>query len=111
MLEMENVTDMFDFVTSLHASFGRKLAKLRGSMEDTVFNENANGKHQKTKMIRSTRWLSRLFKICGFLTPKTSKIHFFNGLLNHFLLKKRRICYSTTSRLPVYTISRRWLNI
>ena len=40
--------DMVDFVTSLHATFGRKLAKLRGSVEDAVFTENANGKHQKT---------------------------------------------------------------
>ena len=40
--------DMVDFVTSLHATFGRKLAKLRGSVEDAVFNGNANGKHQKT---------------------------------------------------------------
>ena len=31
---------MVDFVTSLHATFGRKLAKLRGSVEDAVFNEN-----------------------------------------------------------------------
>ena len=35
---------MVDFVTSLHATFGRKLAKLRGSVEDAVFNENANEK-------------------------------------------------------------------
>ena len=40
--------DMGDFVTLLHATFGRKLAKLRGSVEDAVFNENANEKHQKT---------------------------------------------------------------
>ena len=40
--------DMVDFVTSLHATFGRKLAKLRGSLEDAVFNKNANEKHQKT---------------------------------------------------------------
>ena len=39
---------MVDFVTSLHATFGRKLAKLRGFVEDAVFNKNANGKHQKT---------------------------------------------------------------
>ena len=39
---------MVDFVTSLHTTFGRKLAKLRGSVEDVVFNENANEKHQKT---------------------------------------------------------------
>ena len=39
---------MVDFVTSLHATFGRKLVKLRGSVEDAVFNENANEKHQKT---------------------------------------------------------------
>ena len=44
----ENFWDMDDFVTSLHATFGRKLAKLRGSVEDAVFNENANEKHQKT---------------------------------------------------------------
>ena len=44
----ENFWDMVDFVTSLHATFGRKLAKLRGSVEDAVFNENANEKHQKT---------------------------------------------------------------
>ena len=40
---------MVDFVTSLHATFGRKLAKLRGSMEDAVCNENADRKQQKTK--------------------------------------------------------------
>ena len=40
--------DMVDFVTSLHATFGRKLAKLRESVEDAVFNKNANEKHQKT---------------------------------------------------------------
>ena len=39
---------MVDFVTSLHATFGRKLAKLRRSVEDAVFNTNANEKHQKT---------------------------------------------------------------
>ena len=44
----ETFWDMVDFVTSLHATFGRKLAKLRGSVEDAVFNENANKKHQKT---------------------------------------------------------------
>ena len=36
---------MADFVTSLHATFGRKMTKLRGSVEDAVVNENANGKH------------------------------------------------------------------
>ena len=39
---------MVDFVTSLHATFGPKLEKLRRSVEDAVFNENANAKHQKT---------------------------------------------------------------
>ena len=39
---------MVDFVTSLHSTFGRKLAKFRGSVEDAVFNENANEKDQKT---------------------------------------------------------------
>ena len=38
---------MVDFVTSLHATFGRKLAKLLGSVEDVVFNENANEKKPK----------------------------------------------------------------
>ena len=40
--------DMIDFVTSLHATFGRKLVKLCGSVEDLVFNENANEKQQNT---------------------------------------------------------------
>ena len=44
----ENFWDMVDFVTSLHATFGQKLAKLRGSVEGAVFNKNANEKHQKT---------------------------------------------------------------
>ena len=35
---------MADFVTSLHATFGRKLAKLRGSVEDAFLNENAKKK-------------------------------------------------------------------
>ena len=33
---------------SLHATFGRNLVKLRGSVEDAFFNENANEKHQMT---------------------------------------------------------------
>ena len=39
---------MADNVTSLHATFGPKLTKLRGSVEDAFFNENANEKHQMT---------------------------------------------------------------
>ena len=39
---------MADFVTSLHATFGLKLAKLCGSVEDALWNENANEKHQTT---------------------------------------------------------------
>ena len=39
---------MVDFVTSPHATFGRKSAKLRGSVEDAVFNKNASEKHKKT---------------------------------------------------------------
>ena len=39
---------MVDFVTSLHATFGRKVVKFRGSVENAVFDVNANGKHQKT---------------------------------------------------------------
>ena len=54
---------MVDFVTSLHATFGRKLSKLRGSVEDAAFNENANGKHQKTNF--------------EFLTQKNLKHRFF----------------------------------
>ena len=39
---------MVDFVASLHATFGRKLAKIRGAVEYAVINQNANEKHQKT---------------------------------------------------------------
>ena len=73
--------DMVDFVTSLHATFGRKLAKFRGAVEDAVFNENANEKHQKTKMRSSTRWLSRFFKILGFWPLKFQKIIFFGKMI------------------------------
>ena len=38
---MEFVLDMADFVTSLHATVGQKLAKLRGSVKDASLNENA----------------------------------------------------------------------
>ena len=39
---------MADFVTLLHATFGRKLAKLCWTVEDAFLNENANEKHQLT---------------------------------------------------------------
>ena len=39
---------MADFVTSLLATFGRKLAKLREFVKNAFFNENANVKQQKT---------------------------------------------------------------
>ena len=39
---------MADFVTSLHSTFGRELAKLRGSVKDAFLNENVNGKQEKT---------------------------------------------------------------
>ena len=39
---------MTDFVKSLHATFGRKLAKFCESMKDAFFNENANEKQEKT---------------------------------------------------------------
>ena len=44
---------MADFMTSLQAAFGRKLAKLRESVEDAFFNENTNIKYQKT---RGRKW-------------------------------------------------------
>ena len=75
---VEKIWDMVDVVTSLHATFGRKLAKLRGSVENVVFNENANKKTQKRRKTRSsTRWLSRFFKILGFWPLKFQKIDFF----------------------------------
>ena len=37
---------MADFVASLHATFGRNLPKLRGSVKDAFVNENANEKLQ-----------------------------------------------------------------
>ena len=70
---------MVDFVTSLHATFGLKLVKRRGSVEDAIFNENANGKHQKTYNEKFYKLLSRFLQNFGFLTPKISKILFFNG--------------------------------
>ena len=39
---------MVDFVTSLQATFDRKLVKLRGSVKDAFPNENSNEKHQMT---------------------------------------------------------------
>ena len=101
--------DIVDFVTSLHATFGRKLAELRGSVEGAVFNENANKNTKRRKMRRSTRWLSRFFKILGFWPLKFQKIDFLeydpqNPKYSKFS-KNRNICYSSTSRLPVYKIS------
>ena len=64
-------------MTSLHATFGRKLAKLRGFVEDAVFDENANGKHQKTYNEKLYKMAISVFQNLGFLTPKISKIDFF----------------------------------
>ena len=68
---------MVDFVTSLHATFGRKLAKLRGSVEDAVFNKNANEKRQKTYNEKLYKMAISVFQNFGFLTPKMSKNRFF----------------------------------
>ena len=55
-----------------------------------------NTKRRKTRS--SKRWLSQFFKTLGFWPLKCQKIDFFSS-------KKRNICYSATSRLPVYKIS------
>ena len=68
---------MVDFVMSLDATFGRKLPKLRGSVEDAVFNENANGKHQKTENEKLYKMAISVFHNFGFLTPKIKKKRFF----------------------------------
>ena len=68
---------MVDFVTSLHATFGRKLAKLRGSVEDAVLMKTQMKNTKRRKMRSSTRWLSRFFQNFVFLTPKISKNRFF----------------------------------
>ena len=68
---------MVDFVTSLHATFGRKLAKLRGSVEDAVFNENANGKYQKTENEKLYKMAISVFQNFGFLPLKFKKICLF----------------------------------
>ena len=60
---------MVDFVTSLHATFGRKLAKLRGSVEHVVFHENTNEKHQKTENEKLYKMAISVFQNFGFLTP------------------------------------------
>ena len=72
--------DMVDFVTSLHATFGRKLAKLRGSVEDAVLMKTQMENTKRRKMRSSTRWLSRFFKILGFWPLKFQKIDFFGKL-------------------------------
>ena len=65
---------------------------------------------KRRKMRSSTRWLSRFFKNFGFLTPKISKKIFFWKMIPKIqniqkFSKNRNICYSSTSRLPVYKIS------
>ena len=84
---LEIFLDMVDFVTSLHAIFGRKLAKLRGSVEDAVFNENANGKHQKTQNEKLYKMAISVFQKFWFLTPKISKNHFFKWTLKFNIFK------------------------
>ena len=69
---------MIDFVTSLHATFGRKLAKLRGCVEDAIFNENANVENTKRcKNQKLYKMAISVFQNFGFLTPKMEKIDFF----------------------------------
>ena len=57
---------MVDFVTSLHYTFGRKLDKLRGSVGDAVFNENANGKHQQPQNEKLYKMAIWVFQNVGF---------------------------------------------
>ena len=64
---------------------------------------------KRRKMRSSTTWLSRFFKILGFWPLKFQKIDFFGkwSLKSKIfkIFKNRNICYSSTSRLPVYKIS------
>ena len=80
---------MRDFVTSLHAIFGRNLAKLRGSVEEAFLNGNANEKHQMTFNDKLYKMAISVFRVFGFLTPKMS---FFNGL------KSKSFKISTTKK-------------
>ena len=61
---------MADFVTSVPATFGRKLAKLRGSVEDAFLNETTNEKHQITYKDILYKIDISVFRNFGFLTPK-----------------------------------------
>ena len=91
---------MVDFVTSLHATFGRKLAKLRGSVEDAFFNGKC-----KTHLL-----MENASKFWAFLPLKFKKTFFWGGnepqnpKFSKFS-QNRNICYSATSPLPVYKIS------
>ena len=88
--------DMIDFVTSLHATFGRKLAKLRGSVEDAVLMKMQMENIKRRKMRPSTRWLSRFFKILGFWLLKFQKNLFFwkmNPEIQNFQNFKKTVTY------------------
>ena len=58
-------------------TFVRKLAKLRGSVEDAVLNENANGKTPKDVNEKLYKMAISVFQNFGFFTPKISKNQFF----------------------------------
>ena len=51
---------MTDLVMSLHAFFGRKVAKLCGSVNDAFFNENE--KNKTCQMTNPARWMARAFE-------------------------------------------------
>ena len=104
--------DMVDFVTSLHATFGRKLAKLHRSVEDACLNENANGKTKRRKMRSATRWLSRFFKILGFWPQKFQKIKFLGEMdskIHNFRKFQKTVTY-VIQQLVVYQCTKFQVN-
>ena len=60
---------MRDFVTSLHATSGRNLTKLRGSVEETFLNGYANEKHQMTFNDKLYKMAISIFRVFGFFNP------------------------------------------
>ena len=93
----ENFRAMAQFVTSLHATFGQKLAKFRGSVEGAVFNQNANGNNQKTQNEKLYKMVISVFLNFGCLTPKILRSRFFwkmDHVIQNFHFFQKTVTYA-----------------
>ena len=102
------------FVGSLHANFDQNRLNVKKYAKNSFQAKHTKDQY-RCKMTRSTKWLSRNFKILRFWPSKLKKQYILENLykIQFFFrnLKNRNRCHRTSCLLPSCQILRKPINI